>query len=351
MRSCRLVLAVFLSSFFVAGFVGCSVEVVDPNASKGKTSESGSGEKTETPAGTSASAGPETASTDSSGEKRRIQVNGSSTVEKIATAVAEKFEAQFSDIQIAIKAPGTGTGFKEMIAGRTDIANASRKIKESELADCTKNGIELLELKIALDGLAVCVSKENTWCESITVADLKKIWEPSSKVRTWKDVNPAWPDEEIHLFGAGEESGTFDYFTEAINGKEDAITENYSASADDNVILTGIAGDRNSMGFLGCAYYFLNRDKVRSLKISPTENVGEAIELTPENVASGTYSPLSRPLFIYVRKSALARQEVQDFVRFFLHEGQAQVAEVDYVPLSSEELEKSREAFRAVVQK
>jgi phosphate transport system substrate-binding protein len=323
--------------FWATGLLlaGCSVEVVDKNAPAGG---SGGGADTKQP---------EVAAPAPTGEKKRIQVNGSSTVEKISTAVAEKFEAQFSDVQIAIKAPGTGTGFKEMIAGRVDIANASRPIKDSEKAECEKQGIELLELKIALDGLSVCVSKENDWCDSITVADLKKIWEPGSTVKTWKDVNADWPAEEIHLFGAGEESGTFDYFTEAINGKEDAITENYSASSDDNVILTGISGDKYSMGFLGCAYYFLNRDKVKALKISPTATTAEAVELTPENVAAGTYKPLSRPLFIYVKRSALERQEMKDFVRFFLHEGQAQVAEVDYVPLSAEELAKSREIFDA----
>jgi phosphate transport system substrate-binding protein len=324
--------------FFAAGLFlpGCSVETVNRDESSG----SGNG-ATEQNA--------EITSRTEPGEKKRIQVNGSSTVEKISTAVAEEFEAQFSDVQIAIKAPGTGTGFKEMIAGRVDIANASRRIKDSEKADCEKQGIEIIELKIALDGLSVCVNKDNDWCESITVADLKRIWEPNSTVKTWKDVNPEWPAEKINLFGAGEESGTFDYFTEAINGKEDAITENYSASADDNVILTGISGDKFTMGFLGCAYYFLNRDKVKAVRISASDSVNDSVELTAENVTSGAYTPLSRPLFIYVKRSSLARQEVKDFVRFFLYEGQSQVATVDYVPLSPEDLAKSREAFSAAV--
>lgn len=285
----------------------------------------------------------------SSQDMKRIQVNGSSTVEKISSAIAESFEAQFPGVQVAVKGPGTGTGFKEMIAGRADIANASRAIKESEKSECEKNGIHTLELKIALDGLSVCVHPENDWCESITVADLRKIWAPGSTATKWSDVNPAWPAEEFRLYGAGEESGTFDYFTEVINGKEDAITENYSPSADDNVILTGIAGDRYSMGFLGCAYYFLNREKVRALKISPTENVADAVELTPETVQSGSYNPLSRPLFIYVRDSSLKRQEVEDFVRYTLNEGQSRVESVNYVPLSDADLAVSREAFEAAV--
>lgn len=323
--------------------VGCTVEMAEKETAEQPVS-SGQDSSAEAEKAASAVAG-------GSEMTKRIQVNGSSTVEKISTAVAEEFEAQFSDVQIAIKAPGTGTGFREMIAGRVDIANASRRIKDSEKAECEKHGIELIELKIALDGLSVCVSKENDWCRAMTVADLKKIWEPGSTVKTWRDVNPEWPAEDIHLFGAGEESGTFDYFTEVINGKEDAITENYSASADDNVILTGIAGDRYAMGFLGCAYYFLNRDKVQAVKISPSEDVAGAVELTSDSVQSGIYTPLSRPLFIYVKKASLQRQEVEDFVRFFLNEGQAQVAEVDYVPLNPADLARSKELFDAAVRK
>lgn len=152
-----------------------------------------------------------------------------------------------------LKVTGTGTGFKEMIAGRIDVANASRPIKDSEKADCEKNGIELLEIAIALDGLTICVNKENDWVDAITVAQLKKIWEPGSTVKTWKDVNAVWPDVPLDLFGPGEESGTFDYFTEVINGKEDAIREDYSPSADDNVTITGVSGEKGAMGFFGCA--------------------------------------------------------------------------------------------------
>lgn len=198
----------------------------------------------------------------SSAEPTRIQIDGSSTVKVITAAVAEEFESKFSDVKIALKVTGTGTGFKEMIAGRIDIANASRAVKGSEKADCETNKIELLELLVALDGLTVCINTENTWVDSVTVAQLKKIWEPGSTVRTWKDVDAAWPDVPIVLFGAGEESGTFDYFTEAINGKEDEITENYSPSSDDNVTITGVAGDKGGMGFFGCA--IILRTKTRS---------------------------------------------------------------------------------------
>lgn len=282
---------------------------------------------------------------------RRIQVDGSSTVAKVAAAVQEQFEEKFTDTKVALKVTGTGTGFKEMIAGRIDIANASRPVKDSEKADCEKAGIELVELKIALDGLTVCVNKENDWVDSITVAQLKKIWAPGSTVKTWKDVDPAWPDVPLALFGPGEESGTFDYFTEVINGKEDQITENYSASADDNVTITGIAGEKGGMGFFGCAYYFSNQDKVKALKVSATDDAAAGVAPTAETVRSGDYKPLSRPLFIYVKKSSLERPEVQDFVRYFLNDGQSQVSVVGYVPLHDDELKVSRDALEAALKK
>ena len=285
------------------------------------------------------------------GEPRRIQIDGSSTVKVITAAVAEDFESKVSDVKIALKVTGTGTGFKEMIAGRIDIANASRAIKESEKSDCAKNGIEVLELLVAMDGLTVCVNHDNDWVDSITVAQLKKIWEPGSKVKSWKDVDAAWPDIPLVLFGAGEESGTFDYFTEAINGKEDAITENYSPSADDNVTITGVSGEKGGMGFLGCAYYYSNQDKVKALKISPTDDAAAGVAPTPEAVKSGEYKPLARPLFIYVKKSSLARQEVQDFVRFYLNDGLTQVSKVGYVGLSDLQIKASRDAFEAAITK
>jgi phosphate transport system substrate-binding protein len=238
-----------------------------------------------------------------------------------------------------------------MIAGRIDIANASRPIKDSEKADCEKNGIELVELSVALDGMTVCVHKDNDWVDSITVAQLKKIWEPGSTVKSWKDVDAAWPDVPLVLFGAGEESGTFDYFTEVINGKEDAIREDYSPSADDNVTITGVSGEKGGMGFFGCAYYYSNQDKVKALKISPTDDPAAGVAPTAEAVKSGEYKPLARPLYIYVKKSALERQEVQDFVRYFLNEGQAQVSKVGYVDLSEDQLKTSREALNAAIKK
>ncbi len=312
----------------MAGVFGCTVE------NENSTTNAPTEKEVEVTAGT---------------EPTRIQVDGSSTVKVITAAVMEAFGEKFTDVEIALKVSGTGTGFKEMIAGRIDIANASRPIKDSEKADCEKAGIELLELKVALDGLTVCVNKENDWVDSITVSQLKKIWEPGSTVKTWKDVDPAWPDVAITLFGAGEESGTFDYFTEVINGKEDLITENYSPSADDNVTITGVSGEKGGMGFFGCAYYYANQDKVKALKISASEDPAAGVSPTPEAVKAGEYKPLSRPLFIYVKKSSLARQEVQDFVKFYLNEGTAQVSTVGYVDLDETQLKASRDAFEAAI--
>ena len=330
MKLGRRLFTIWSLGVLVIGTLGCSIE------ESGTPSATGTGK---------------TVPANDGGEPARIQVDGSSTVAKVAAAVAEEFESKFSDVKVALKVTGTGTGFKEMIAGRIDIANASRPIKDSEKADCEKNGIELLELQIALDGLTVCINKDNDWVDAITVAQLKKIWEPGSTVKTWKDVDSAWPETPIVLFGAGEESGTFDYFTEVINGKEDSIRENYSPSADDNVTITGVSGEKGGMGFLGCAYYYSNQDKVSALKISATDDPADGVLPTAEAVKAGKYSPLARPLFIYVKKAELGRQEVQDFVRFFLNEGQAQVSRVGYVDISEEQLKASRDAFESAISK
>ncbi len=329
-----------LGSAFLALPLGCTIESVDGPATASEGGPAGQAESGDAPAVAGTSEKP-----------LRIQVNGSSTVYRVSLAVNEKFEELLPGTKVQAKSTGTGTGFQEMIAGDIDIANASRPIKPSELAACAKNGIQLVELKICLDGLTVCVNRENTWCQSLTVAQLKKIWEPGSTVKTWKDVDPSWPAEPIRLFGPGDESGTFDFFTEVINGKEDEIVEGYEASADDNVTVTGIAGEKGGLGFFGCAYYFANSDKVRALKISATDNPADGVEPTVESVRSGQYTPLSRPLFIYIRKSALARQEVQEYARYMLGDGQPLVSEVGYVPLDDAQLKESRETLESAISK
>ncbi len=276
---------------------------------------------------------------------KRIMIDGSSTVEPIVSRIAERFEAEYNDVQVPVKVTGTGTGFREMIAGHIDIANASRPIKASEKAECEQNSIETIELKIGIDGLTIAVHPENDWVSAMTVAQLKKLWEPGSTVKTWKDLDPSWPDHQISLYGAGEESGTFDYFTEVIVGKEDSITENYSPSADDNVIATGVAGDKYAMGFFGYAYYQKNSSKLKALAISNTDSLNDAVAPTAESITSGTYVPLSRPLFIYVKKASLARPEVEDFVRFCLTTGQSSVSEAGYVAISEADLNTTKQSF------
>jgi phosphate transport system substrate-binding protein len=280
---------------------------------------------------------------------KQIRIDGSSTVEPITARIAESFGEKFTDVRVPLKVTGTGTGMKEMIAGRIDIANASRPIKPSELDACEENGVDVVELKIAIDGLSVVVNPENDWVDAMTVGQLKQLWEPDSKVEKWSDLNPDWPDESISLYGPGEESGTFDYFTETINGEEDAITDNYSPSADDNVLVTGVSGDKYALGYFGYAYYLKNKDKLKALSISPTESLDDAVAPTPENIESGAYAPLSRPLFIYVRKSSLQRAEVEDFVRYYLTEGQDSVADAGYVALSQAQLAESVSRLDAAV--
>ncbi|MCA9058451.1 MAG: PstS family phosphate ABC transporter substrate-binding protein, partial [Planctomycetaceae bacterium] len=284
-----------------------------------------------------------------SGEARRVQLNGSSTVGPIATRVAEMFENEFADVQVPVTVTGSSVGIKELIAGHVDIANASRPMKDSEKEKCTEAGIEPVELRVAIDGITVCVSKENDWVDAMTTAQLKQLWEPGSTVKTWKDLNPEWPDEEIKLYGPGDESGTFDYFTEVINGKEDQIRENYNSSENDNVLVTGIAEDKYALGFFGCSYYFTNSEKLKALSISVTDNPADAVAPTLETIKSYEYKPLSRPLFIYVNKAALKRTEVRDFVDFFLNAGQEAVPAANSVPLGDADLHASRDALKAAL--
>ena len=263
-----------------------------------------------------------------------IKVDGSSTVYPISEAMAEEFRAQNPDVNITIGVSGTGGGFKKFSAGEIDITNASRPIKDEEKEALKKNNIEYVELKIAYDGIAVVVNKNNTWVDSLTVEELKKIWEPGSKVKTWKDVRPEWPAEPIKLYAPGVDSGTFDYFTEAINGEEGAIRQDFTPSEDDNVLVQGVAGDKNAMAFFGLAYYEENKDKLKVVKIDAGQG---PVEPTFETVKSGQYKPLSRPLFIYVNKKSLERPEVRSFVEFYLTHGKDLVRDVGYINLPDEE--------------
>lgn len=267
----------------------------------------------------------------------KVLVDGSSTVFPISEAVAEEFQKANSGIGVTVGVSGTGGGFKKFIAGEVDIVNASRPIKASELELAQMSGISFVEIPVAYDALSIVVNKKNTWVDSLTVTELKKIWEPAAQgtVKKWSDIRAGFPDKPLELFGPGTDSGTFDYFTEAVNGKEDASRGDYTSSEDDNVIVTGVSGNEGGLGYFGVAFYEANKDRLKVLPIDderPENGVGPQLP-NAENVIKASYSPLSRPLFIYVRTSALERPEVAKFVSFYLANVKSLSSEVGYIPL------------------
>jgi phosphate transport system substrate-binding protein len=262
-----------------------------------------------------------------------IKMDGSSTVFPVAEALAEEFQiSKRGKTRVTVGLSGTGGGFKKFCRGETDMSNASRPILKEEMEACRAAGIKYIEIPVAFDALTVVVNPQNNWVKSLTVADLKKMWEPSAqgRVTTWKQVRAEWPAEKLMLFGAGSDSGTFDYFTEAVNGKAKASRGDYTASEDDNTLVQGVESNKNALGYFGFAYYAAHKDKLRAV---PIDGGKGPVAPSLENVTKGTYNPLSRPLFIYVKDTALKRPEVQEFVKFMLAEGSALVAEVGYLPL------------------
>ena len=269
-----------------------------------------------------------------------IKVDGSSTVYPITEAVAEDFNVANPNVKVTIGVSGTGGGFKKFIRKEIDIADASRVIKASEDSACTSDSIEYIELPIAYDGLAVVINPQNTWVDYLTVEELKKLWEPAAqgKITHWNQIRASWPKEERHLFGAGTQSGTFDYFTEAIVGKAKSSRGDYTASEDDNVLVQGISTDKLALGFFGLDYYESNKDKLKLVPIDDKkdENGKGAIAPSVETVKNSTYQPLSRPLFIYVNKKSAERAEIGSFVDFYLSNAEKLVSESGYVPLTPE---------------
>ncbi len=288
------------------------------------------------------SEGPAAPAAKTSGPAPMIQIDGSSTVYPITEAVAEEYQiAQKGAVRVTVGVSGTGGGFKKFCRGETSISNASRPILDEELAACKASGVQFIELPVAFDALTVAVNPGNTWLESITIAELKTLWQPEAQgvVMKWNQVNPAWPDAEVKLFGAGADSGTFDYFTEAVMGKAKASRGDFTASEDDNVLVTGVASEPNAIGFFGFAYYRENTDKLRALPIKAT---AESAGVLPsvETVNDGTYTPLSRPVFIYVNAAhAAERPEVRAFVEYYLKESAELITEVGYVPLPAQAYE------------
>lgn len=311
----RFLAAIFLSGCFLP--VGCSINV----------------------------AGPESANSTSAGGELsgKILIDGSSTVYPISQAMSEEFGRQFPKVQIPVGSGGTSSGFKKLNAGEIDIAGASRPITPRESEGLKEKGIEVVELQVALDGLSIAVNRENTWCTALTVKQLHELWKPESAITVWKELNPSWPDSKIKLFGAGTNSGTFEYFTETINGKKGASRSDYSQSEDDNQLVIGVSGDQYALGYFGYSYFDENRERLKIVKITDGDDLGKAIEPTRETIENGTYKPLSRPVYIYVTKKALGRREVAEFVKFYLSDaGQKLVATAHCVGLNSKQLAEQR---------
>jgi phosphate transport system substrate-binding protein len=278
-----------------------------------------------------------------------IKIDGSSTVYPITEATAEEFRGEQPDVKVTIGISGTGGGFKKFGRNETDISDASRPIKQKEIDLCNENNIHYVNLKVAFDGLAVLINPENTWVDHFTVEELKKIWEPNAQgvIMKWNQIRPEWPNEEIHLFGPGVASGTYDYFTEAIVGESGSSRGDFTASEDDNVLVQGIVGDKFGLGFFGLAYYEENQDK---LTLVAVDGGNGPVSPSIETVSNGTYTPLSRPLFIYVNSKAAARKEVQEFVRFYLDNAAALSKDVGYVPLPAAVYQEQSHKFETFLQ-
>jgi phosphate transport system substrate-binding protein len=265
-----------------------------------------------------------------------VKIDGSSTVFPITEAVAEDFQkAMKGAVKVTVGISGTGGGFKKFCRGEIDIVDASRPILEKEMADCKAAAVQYVEMPVAFDALTVVVNPKNNWSNVITVAELKKMWEPAAqaKVTRWNQVNPAWPDEPIKLYGAGADSGTFDYFTEAVVGKAKSSRGDFTASEDDNVLVQGVASDKNGLGFFGFAYYIENQKKLKAVAIDGGKGPVTPSEKTVED---GTYQPLSRPIFIYVNIKSAEKPEVREFVEFYMKNAVALVKEVKFFSLPAQ---------------
>jgi phosphate transport system substrate-binding protein len=291
-------------------------------------------------------AGGTTTASAGSGLSGRIEADGSSTVGPYTTAAAERFRRVEPDVQVTVGVSGTGGGFERFCRGETDLSNASRPIKDEEKQLCEQNGVEFVEFQVANDALTVVVNPQNLWATCITTAQLEKLWEPGSKVDSWNDLDPSWPDVLINLFGPGTDSGTFDYFTEVIVGEAGASRSDYAASEDDNVIVTGVAGEEGALGYLGFSYYEENMDKLKALEVDGGDG---CVAPSVETAQNGTYKPLSRPLFLYVKKESLARPEVEAFVRFTLANEKEIAAAAQFVPLTDEQLAKAKADLEAAL--
>jgi phosphate transport system substrate-binding protein len=278
------------------------------------------------------------------GSPTSISADGSSTVGPLATAAVERYEGENPGARITVGISGTGGGFERFCRGETDLSNASRPIEDEERQACEQEGIEFTELQVANDALTVVVNAENDWAECLTVDQLKKIWGPGSKVDNWQDVDPSFPDQELKLYGPGTDSGTFDYFTDEINGEEGASRSDYSASEDDNVIVRGVAGDPGALGYFGFTYFEENQDTLRAVSI---DSGGGCVAPSAESAQNGEYKPLSRPLFTYVKTASLERDGVRDFLGFWLDNSEEIADAARFVPMTDDQLTESQDALEA----
>ncbi len=272
-----------------------------------------------------------------------IRIDGSSTVFPITEAVAEEFQKSFPDVRVVVGIAGTGGGFKRFTVGETDINDASRPISESEVAAATQHHVEFLEFPVAYDGLSVVVHPSNDFATTLTIEELKKIWQPQSQVKTWKDVRPEWPDRALHLYGPGTDSGTFDYFTEAVVGEAKSSRPDYTASEDDNVLVQGVSGDPDALGYFGFAYYQENKNRVKLVAID--KGAGPILPDT-QTIETGSY-PLSRPLFIYVNAKAARQPTVAKFIEFYLQQAGSLSSEVGYIQLPKEIYDVAMSRFKS----
>jgi len=286
-----------------------------------------------------------TGSGGTSGLSGTIRIDGSSTVAPLSESAAELFQAENPDVRVTVGTSGTGGGFQKFCNGEIDIADASRPIKQSEIDACTAKALKYDELTVANDGLSVVVNPSNTWAKCLTVEQLKAVWAPDSTVNNWNQVDPSFPNEKLELFGAGTDSGTFDYFTEAINGTAGASRTDYNATEDDNVTVNGVSGTKGGLGYLGLSYVEQNEGKIVALEIN---GGGGCVAPSTKTVQDTTYQPLGRPLFVYATAAAIARPEVQAFLKFYIDNAGEIAEQALFVPMTPAETANSHAKIEAL---
>jgi phosphate transport system substrate-binding protein len=281
----------------------------------------------------------------------KIEIDGSSTVFPISQGVVEEFMRANPKVVVGLSISGTGGGFKRFEEGNLDICEASRPIQKDELEACRANNVDFISLKIGIDGISVVVNSQNTWCKSLTVDQLKRLWKPGSKIKTWDELDPTYPKQKIVLYGPDSDSGTFDYFTEAICGKRGSSRADYTANSNDNVLIQGVQGDPGAIGYFGYGYYVLNQGTLRALPISTGGLQAAPVAPTDDTISSGRYKPLSRPLVLYVNKNSLKRPCIASFLKFYLDRGPALIKEIHFIPLPAEDYAEAQSVLQKALER